>query len=190
MFELAQALTVVKPVRSNVRKVWCCGLVLIFGSLLAHAQFDKTPWPRSQALPQIDVVDLQGQHWTDAKLKGQVVVLNFWATWCGPCKEEMPSLQTLHSADGTPPVVIGINVKETASTVKRFAAAQGLTFPLVLDPQGEITRRWGVRVYPTTVLIDTHGQARWRVVGEVDWSGAEAASWLSALQKPAKPTGR
>lgn len=154
----------------------------------AHAQFDKAPWPRSQATPAIDAVDLQGQRWTSAQLKGRVVVVNFWATWCGPCKEEMPSLQALHSADGTPPVVIGINVKEPASTVKRFANAQGLTFPLVLDPHGEITRRWGVRVYPTTVLIGPDGQARWRVVGEVDWSGDEVASLLSDLQKPAKPT--
>jgi thiol-disulfide isomerase/thioredoxin len=163
---------------------------ILFIGADAHAQFDKTPWPRSQALPQIDVVDLQGQHWTRAKLKGRVVVLNFWGTWCGPCKEEMPSLQALQSADGMAPVVIGINVKEAASTVKRFANAQGLTFPLVLDPQGEITRGWGVRVYPTTVLIDADGQARWRVVGEVDWSGAEASAWLSALQKIASPTQR
>jgi thiol-disulfide isomerase/thioredoxin len=165
-------------------------LLLAFGSgfLLigadAHAQFDKTPWLRSQSMPKIDVVDLQGQRWTSAKLKGRVVVLNFWATWCGPCKEEVPSLQALHSADGPGPLVIGINVKEAASTVQRFVKAQRLDFPVVLDPQGDLVRQWGVRIYPTTVLIGADGQARWRVVGEVDWSGAQAAGWLGALQGP------
>ena len=156
----------------------------------AWAQFDKTAWPAKTPTPAIEAVDLHGKAWTTAELAGKVVVLNFWATWCGPCKEEMPSLQALHSADGSPPVVIGINVKETASTVQRFATAQGLAFPLVLDPQGEMTRRWGVRIYPTTFLIGPDGQARWRVVGEVDWSSAEAAGWLSALQKSASPTRR
>ena len=121
--------------------------VVLCAPLLAHAQFDKTPWPRSQATPKIDVVDVQGQRWTSADLKGRVVVLNFWATWCGPCKEEMPSLQALHKgrvdgqSDATHAVVIGINVKETASTVRRFMSAQHLDLPVVLDAQGRIVRQ-------------------------------------------------
>jgi len=156
--------------------------------LLAHAQFDKTTWPRTQPTPQIDVVDLNGQRWTSAALKGRVVVLNFWATWCGPCKEEMPSLQALHKgqspgqSDASQPVVIGINVKETASTVRRFLAAQHLDLPVVLDPQGDLTRQWGVRIYPTTVLIGPDGQAHWRVVGDLDWNGPMARKWLKDLQ--------
>jgi thiol-disulfide isomerase/thioredoxin len=146
--------------------------------LSAHAQFDKTPWPRSQATPKIDVVDLTGQRWTRADLQGRVVVLNFWATWCGPCKEEMPSLQALHNTDARKPVVIGINIKEATSTVRRFVAAQHLDFPVVLDPQGDLTRQWGVRIYPTTILIGPDGRARWRVVGEVDWQDLEAQAWL------------
>jgi thiol-disulfide isomerase/thioredoxin len=157
-------------------------LVLFWAPLLAHAQFDKTPWPRSQATPMIDVVDVQGQRWTSADLKGRVVVLNFWATWCGPCKEEMPSLQALHQSEATQAVVLGINVKETASTVRRFMAAQQLDLPVVLDGQGELTRQWGVRIYPTTVLIGPDGKARWRVVGEVDWNGPTARDWLHDLR--------
>lgn len=144
----------------------------------AHAQFDKTAWPRSQPTPKINVVDLTGERWTRAELQGRVVVLNFWATWCGPCKEEMPSLQALHNTDARKPVVIGINIKEAASTVRRFVAAQHLDFPVVLDPQGDLTRQWGVRIYPTTILIGPDGRARWRVVGEVDWNGPQAQGWL------------
>ncbi|WP_158235682.1 TlpA disulfide reductase family protein [Limnohabitans sp. G3-2] len=158
--------------------------------LLAHAQFDKTPWPRAQATPAIDVVDLQGQRWTSAALKGRVVVLNFWATWCAPCQEEMPSLQALHQdpkpgpGDARPAVVIAINVKESPSTVRRFMAAHQLDLPVVLDAQGDLTRQWGVRIYPTTVLIGPEGRARWRVVGELDWSGPTARAWLKDLQAP------
>jgi thiol-disulfide isomerase/thioredoxin len=179
--------------------------VLLWAPLLSQAQFDKTPWPRSQATPMIDVVDVQGQRWTSADLKGRVVVFNFWATWCGPCKEEMPSLQALHEsraggrADGqahgqseaTQPVVIGINVKETASTVRRFMSAQHLDLPVVLDAQGELTRQWGVRIYPTTVLIGPDGKARWRVVGDVDWNGLTSRAWLHDLRaRPASPAYR
>lgn len=166
----------------------CLALLACLGQSLAHAQFDKTPWPRSQATPAIDLVDLHGQHWTSAALKGRVVVLNFWATWCGPCKEEMPSLQALHKDpspgpnDARPAVVIGINVKETPSTVRRFMAAQHLDLPVVLDLQGDLTRQWGVRIYPTTVLIGPDGRARWRVVGDLDWSGPIARAWLKDLQ--------
>ena len=165
-----------------------CVSVVLWAPLLAHAQFDKTPWPRSQATPKMDMVDVQGQRWTSADLKGRVVVLNFWATWCGPCKEEMPSLQALHKgrvdgqSDATHAVVIGINVKETASTVRRFMSAQHLDLPVVLDAQGDLTRQWGVRIYPTTVLIGPDGRARWRVVGDLDWNGPTARKWLKELQ--------
>ena len=162
------------------------GAGLIGASGSAHAQFDKSPWPRTQATPTLNVVDLQGQRWSSAELSGQVVVLNFWATWCAPCVEEMPSLQALHNSAERAPRVLAVNVKETASTVRRFMAAQRIDLPVVLDPQGDLARQWGVRVYPTTVLIGPDGRARWRVVGEVDWQGAEAREWLSELQRTEK----
>lgn len=172
--------------RSSTCRRWWLALCLSTATLLAHAQFQKTPWPRAQPTPKIDLLDLQGQRWTGADLKGRVLVLNFWATWCGPCKEEMPSLQALHQSTAGQAVVMGVNVKETASTVHRFMRTQNLDFPVTLDAQGDLTRQWGVRIYPTTVLIGPDGQARWRVQGEVDWSGAEARSWLAEAAKPGR----
>ena len=159
------------------------GLLLCL-PLLAHAQFLKTPWPAAQAAPALDLTDLQGQHWTSDKLKGRAVVLNFWATWCPPCKEELPSLQTLHEMGGGDPVVIGVNVRETNSHVRRYLASTGMSFPVVLDPQGEQAKRWGVMAYPTTLLIAADGRVRWRVVGEVDWSDPEAGRWIASLSTP------
>lgn len=161
-----------------------CGLCLWLVASASLAQFDKTPWPARQATPVIDGQDLQGQRWRSAQLQGRAVVLNFWATWCAPCKEELPSLQTLHEIGGGNPQVIGINVREPASRVSRYMAATGLDFPVLLDAQGQWAKQWGVTVYPTTVLIGADGKARWRVQGEVDWSGKEAEGWLKSLTAP------
>ena len=150
----------------------------------ALAQFQKAPWPAGQVTPVLDLQDLQGQRWTTERLKGRAVVLNFWATWCPPCKEELPSLQTLHEMGGGDPVVIGVNVRETASRVRRYLASTAMDFPVVLDPQAELARRFGVTAFPTTLLIAQDGQVRWRVVGEVDWAGPEAARWISGLSSP------
>ncbi len=176
------------------RRFLCSGLLgmaaLLAWPLHAQAQFQKTPWPAKQATPALDLTDLQGQRWTSETLKGRAVVLNFWATWCAPCKEELPSLQTLHELGGGNPLVLGINVRETASQVRRYLAATGLTLAVVLDPQAELAKRYGVSVYPTTLLIAPDGQIRWRVLGEVDWAGAEAGRWIGELQKPVNATRR
>jgi thiol-disulfide isomerase/thioredoxin len=172
--------------RFLVAAAFSAATALLAWPLQAQAQFQKTPWPANQPTPVLDLTDLQGQRWSNASLKGRAVVLNFWATWCAPCKEELPSLQTLHELGGGDPVVIGINVRETASHVKRFIASTGMTFPVVLDPQGELAKRFGVSAYPTTLLIAPDGQIRWRILGEVDWTGAEAGRWIAALT-PRRP---
>ena len=172
--------------RSNLRlgrRFFWASLCLLLAAP-ALAQFQKTPWPSAQATPTLDLQDLQGQRWSAERLKGRAVVLNFWATWCPPCKEELPSLQTLHEIGGGDPLVIGINVRETASQVRRYLGATGLSFPVVLDPQAELAKRFGVTAFPTTLLIAPDGQVRWRVVGEVDWSGPQAAGWIASLTYP------
>ena len=163
------------------RFLWSLGLCLCAWSTLSQAQFDKTRWPARQATPTIDWQDIQGQRWSTASLKGRAVVLNFWATWCAPCKEELPSLQTLHEISGGNPLVIGINVREPTARVSRYMKSTGLDFPVVLDAQGELAKQWGVTVFPTTVLIGADGKAQWRVLGDVDWSGREAEGWLKPL---------
>ena len=171
----------------RTRRVWLRAAALAAALLgacwvgPASAQFQKTPWPPAQPSPVLDLLDLQGQRWRSDQLQGRTVVLNFWATWCPPCKEEMPSLQTLHEIGGGDPVVIGVNVRETATRVRRYLASTGIDFPVVLDPQAELARRLGVSAFPTTLLIGPDGRVRWRVLGEVDWSGPDAARWIAEL---------
>jgi thiol-disulfide isomerase/thioredoxin len=144
----------------------------------AWAQFDKTAWSAKTPTPAIEAVDLQGKAWSNSELAGKVVVLNFWATWCAPCKDELPTLQTLHDISDAQTVVLTINVREPAARAARYMQSTGMTFPVISDAKGDLAKRWGVTVYPTTILIAPNGQARWRVVGDADWSGAQAHAWV------------
>ena len=161
------------------------GFVLSVLATAACAQFDKSAWPHRAATPLIESVDLQGKAWSTAELAGSVVVLNFWATWCAPCKDELPTLQTLHDISDSQTVVLTINVREPAARASRYLQSTGMTFPVISDAKGELAKRWGVTVYPTTILIAPNGQARWRVVGDVDWSGAQANAWLADVRHTA-----
>jgi peroxiredoxin len=80
-------------------------------------------------------------------------------------------------------LVLAVNVREPSLRVARYVQATGLTVPVLLDPKGELAKRWGVTVFPTTVLLAPDGQARWRVMGDVDWSGPEAHRWLTEVRQ-------
>lgn len=144
--------------------------------------FELSDWPRGTPTPALATLDLQGQAVKLADLKGRAVLLNFWASWCEPCRTEMPMLQDLPPLLGEDRLaVIALNFKEPPQRIQRFVAQTSLTLPVWLDPLGEHARAWGVRVFPTTVLIDRQGRARQRVRGEVDWSGNEALGWVERL---------
>ena len=153
----------------------------------AWAQFDKTAWPANTVTPKIEAIDLQGTAWNTAELAGKVVVLNFWATWCAPCKDELPTLQTLHDISDAQTVVLTINVREPAARAARYMQSTGMNVPVISDAKGELAKRWGVTVYPTTILIAPSGHARWRIVGDVDWSGAQANGWLAEVRQNISP---
>ena len=159
---------------------------LLLGHLSAQAQFRKTPWPKRAPTPALDFLATPSTPPTPSKPlvpapRGVPILLNFWATWCAPCKEELPTLQTLHDISDSSTLVLSVNVREPALRVARYVQATGLTFPVMLDPKGDLAKRWGVTVFPTTVLIGPDGQARWRVMGDVDWSGRDAQTWLTQL---------
>lgn len=155
------------------------------GAALLPAQAsagEVTPWPRGQALPALDALDLEGNRWQLEALRGRAVVLNFWASWCEPCRQEMPTLQQLVDVYGSDKLaVLAQNFKESPATATRFARNAAMTVPVLLDPDGAIARRWAVKVFPTTVGIGRDGKPRWRVRGEMDWSGGEALRLVDDL---------
>ena len=148
----------------------------------AHAQHISKPWPAGRALPPLAATDLNGKAWDLSALRGRAVLINFWATWCAPCKEEMPTLQTLADLEGDGLVVLAVNVREPLPRVARYVQQAGLSFTVLPDPHGDITRAWGMTVFPTTVLVDTQGRPQRVVSGAVDWTGALAQDWIAALR--------
>lgn len=100
-----------------------------------------------------------------SELRGQPVVLNFWATWCGPCRAEMPALLRLEAEHAGQARVIGVNQGESAETVTAFANDLAVDYPLLLDPGHSVNRQYSVRGLPTTLFIDADGIIRDQIVG-------------------------
>jgi thiol-disulfide isomerase/thioredoxin len=147
-----------------------------------HAQYEKTPWPSTQKVPPFLFKDANGREYKLENLRGKKVVLNFWATWCAPCKEELPSLQIFSDLQNPEQVlVLTINVKEPPGRAQRFMQNNQISLPLISYAQGEWAQKFGVKVYPTSLLLDTKGQIRWRIMGEVDWTSAEPQAWVNSL---------
>jgi cytochrome c biogenesis protein CcmG, thiol:disulfide interchange protein DsbE len=115
-------------------------------------------------------------------IRGRVVLLNFWASWCAECRPEMPVLQRLHEElEPRGLAVVGVNAREEAATLRRYATELRLTFPLVLDRDGRINGQYGVVGIPTTFLIGRDGRAVAFGVGARDWGGTSARALLDAL---------
>ena len=140
------------------------------------------PWPSGRPTPALELPQLDGPLWRLAAAQGQVVVLNFWASWCEPCRAELPSLELLAARlEAERVAVIAVNFKEGEGTVRRFVQQNALGLPVLRDADGSAAKAWGVRVFPTTVLVARSGRAVASVVGELDWTGPQARQWLSAL---------
>ena len=148
----------------------------------AFAAYQVRPWAAGRAAPKLELPDLDDKPWRLDAFKGSAVVMNFWASWCEPCRAEMPSLEWLaqrHERDGL--VVVAINYKESVPTIRRFLEAQPVRLPILLDRDGEAASTWTPRVFPSTVLIDRSGQPHQVVVGELDWTGSAARELVASL---------
>ena len=135
--------------------------------------------PLTEDLPKC-LLDLEGRS-MKVPAPGRAAIVNFWATWCPPCRAEMPLLQQLTELYGDKFQLQLVNFKERPATIQRYMRDSAWNMPVLLDPQGEGAAAWGVKRYPTTVGFDVQGKARWRMVGELDWSTAEAGKLVESL---------
>lgn len=115
--------------------------------------------------------------------KGQVIFLNLWATWCPPCKGEMPSMQKLHKKFKNKLVILGVDQGEDIPTVKNFINSKGYTFPIFVDTNQQIGRTYGTRSIPTTWIINKEGYVIARFVGARDWFSDAAIKLFEELLK-------
>lgn len=124
-------------------------------------------------------------------LRGKVLVVNFWATWCAECRPEMPVLERLHRELGPLGLaIVGINAREDRHAVARYATELGLTFPLVLDPAGKNSVLYGVIGLPTTFIVARDGRAVAFGVGPRDWGSPPARALLATLLAEQVPRAR
>lgn len=133
--------------------------------------------------PQFGLYDLKGRQVTLSDYRGKVVLLNFWATWCAPCRREIPSLERLYRMrkdEGFE--IVAVNAERTsASKVASFVEKYGMSFPILLNPQGDVGTTYRVRAIPTSFLLDKNGVIRWVIVGGREWESSYVLSRIDQL---------
>lgn len=151
------------------------------------------PYPGKRAAPPMQLPSLDGGARDLAALRGQVVLVNFWATWCPPCVEEIPSLQRLYAHLRSRGLeILAIDVGESVETMRDFLADKPVDFPVLMDTDGEALRHWGIYAFPTTLVLDRQHRIRYAVFGAFDWSSDEVIETLIPLlnaDDPGQPSG-
>lgn len=162
----------------------------VLGVAVALGNPSSTPlilsrFDTGQTLPPFQLRTLQGTPVHSDELAGRVLILNFWATWCGPCKEEMPSLERLRQkfpADQL--AILAVTTDIRPREIKAFWQQLGLHFDVLLDEQEELSQALMVRNLPTTVIVDTHGHLSQRIMGPREWDSPESVSYIHNLLDP------
>jgi peroxiredoxin len=160
------------------RLVLCAVLALVASGAAAQA---LRPW-RGGAAPPLELKDVDGTLRRLADFRGKAVLVNFWATWCGPCREEMPSIESLRlSMKDKPFVVLAVNVGQSPRVARDFGDKLMLGFPLLLDRDTKVAKAWGARVLPASFVVGPDGAIRYSYYGDLDWAAPEVRAKIDAL---------
>ncbi len=147
----------------------------------------KRGWPTiGSPSPPFTLKNMEGKSVSLSDFSGKVILLNFWATWCGPCRVEMPAMEALYRemhSHGLEIVAVSVDAQGIEVT-KPFQEAMGLTFPILHDPEYEVGLAYGARTLPISYVIDRKGIIQHRVFGARDWNGQEAKKMIQALLDP------
>jgi DsbE subfamily thiol:disulfide oxidoreductase len=139
------------------------------------------------AAPQFTLPNLKGGKVGLKDFRGKLLMLNFWASWCIPCREEMPAMERLyqrHKDQGF--VILGVNVKDNKKSALSFVRELNITFPIGFDPNGEVGLLYGAWGLPTTYLIDAKGIALARAWGPADWYSPGARELIKKILEQQK----
>ena len=154
--------------------------VLLCCASVVSAQQLK-PWSGG-ATPPLALKDPAGKIHDLAAYRGKVVLVNFWATWCEPCREEMPSMQVLRRRlAGKPFEVLTVNLMESEEKIAAFRESARIELPVLMDRDGAAAKRWKVRMLPISFLVDRRGAIRYQLVGEADWTNPDITSAIERL---------
>ena len=163
-------------------RFWLAALLFACGAAdIAFAEADAFK-VLNQAAPSLSLKDLQGNLQTRDQYLGKIVVVNFWATWCEPCVEEMPSLDRLSRrfpAENI--IVLAVNLGEGESRIKAFIEKYPVSFPILLDRDGVAKREWKVQGAPATFVLDRAGRIRYFHSGALDFSSSRIEQQIAGL---------
>jgi thiol-disulfide isomerase/thioredoxin len=162
----------------------CCFAIAVAGCSKEKSAATAIGVKEKSAAPAISVISMDNQQLTLASLKGKVVLLNFWATWCPPCREEIPSMIKLNSSMvGKPFKMVCVSVDEGGKkAVEDFFKNSGYySLPAYVDPSGQAARSYGITGVPETFVIDRNGIVVKRVIGGLNWNSPEVISFIEGL---------
>lgn len=156
-------------------------VALLLNALLAQAAGFK-PYPANAATPPLKLQDMQGHTHDLNDYKGSVVLVQFWATYCTPCRKEMPSMNKLMGKMGDVPFkILAVDMGETRQEVTRFVNEVKPAFTILLDESGESIGAWKVFVAPSNFIVGPDGKIRYTLFGGVEWDSDEMVKQLKAL---------
>ncbi len=132
--------------------------------------------------PSFSLKDLDGREVKLEDHRGKIVFINFWATWCPPCRDEMPSMEKLYTEfKGRDFIILAVDIQESAKKVRAFKEKFKLNFPILLDSDGRVGSEYGVISIPTTYLIDRKGYVIGGALGARNWASKEAFELIDQL---------
>jgi len=161
-------------------------LLLAFSPLSSAQQAGKglTKLPTVTQAADFVLTDLDGKQHRLSDYRGQVVIINFWATWCPPCRAEMPSMQRAwEQLEKEGILMLGIDVGEDEDTIFQFTANYPVEFPLLMDSDSKVIDQWPVLGLPTTFVVDPKGNIVYRAIGGREWDDPELLALVRALKQ-------
>lgn len=127
---------------------------------------------KDQQAPNFELTDLEGNAVALSDYRGQKVLINFWATWCPPCRVEMPHMQRFYEDFNSEVVILAVNmtsIDKGMDAITPFIEEFGLTFPIVLDQEGDVMNTYQITAYPTTYAVDSQGVIRAKFIGPMNY---------------------
>lgn len=161
-------------------------LVVLLSALPVASQAEQTltAIPGRVMAPDFSLPDTTGAMHKLSDYRGKVVIINFWTTWCPPCREELPSMnRAWHKIRDEGIAMLALNMGEDEDTIFIFSADYPTDFPVLMDQSGEVIEQWPVKGLPTTYVIAPDGRIAYRAIGSREWDDADLLDKVRALQQ-------
>jgi thiol-disulfide isomerase/thioredoxin len=177
------ATVIIEHMSERVKTLRSSLVAIIFLSLMQTAgSGELSPYTAQPGTAVFALPDIKGQQHSLNDYRGQVVLVNFWASWCPPCIQEMPVLEKLQQKLNEQPFeILAVNVGERKYRVWKFVKLINFGLPVLLDERKDTFNAWGASVLPTSFLIDKQGRIRYRVQGDTEWDSEAVVALIETL---------